>query len=382
MKDKNLFMFKKNIVYISFIAIFLCLQSVTCLKATESFNAVAEKDNKSKIGVIWENTSFSEALLSLKSKKNMGKLLFVDCYTQWCGPCKHMSNNVLSSKKAGDFFNSRYVSIKIDMEKGDGIQLVEKFKITAYPTFIVFDSNKIEIGRVIGSAEIDDFIEKVEYASDIKNSPNSLLNNFINTKTINDAYNYLSRLKYYGNNKDISSFIKKYYNDFDVRDKYSIKMWPYIVSSMSLEDNYMVDIVLNDKILFDENIGKANVDLKLLDVFINGLKSYLSGNLDMSNESLKKYIALTKLLNNGNIVNSIVIRSAEAQFYNLSNTIPKIFDIRFTRTKCGEHELLALVSLFLNIKSVSDLDKAEFVKQVKGGCDALSAEVSRYAGLK
>ena len=48
------------------------------------------------------------------------------------------------------------------MEKGEGINLARQFKIQGYPTFIILNSNGKELGRIVGGAEIKQFIQKVE----------------------------------------------------------------------------------------------------------------------------------------------------------------------------------------------------------------------------
>tara|TARA_R110002096_G_scaffold408842_2_gene608082 strand:+ start:2141 stop:2395 length:255 start_codon:yes stop_codon:yes gene_type:complete len=37
--------------------------------------------------------------------KEENKLIFVDAYTTWCGPCKIMDKNVFSDQKVGAFYN-------------------------------------------------------------------------------------------------------------------------------------------------------------------------------------------------------------------------------------------------------------------------------------
>ena len=61
---------------------------------------------------------FAEALEAAKSEN---KLVFMDCYTSWCGPCKLMASKEFVQEKAGEYFNPRFVSVKIDMEKGEKI---------------------------------------------------------------------------------------------------------------------------------------------------------------------------------------------------------------------------------------------------------------------
>ena len=71
-------------------------------------------------GVNFEHLSFREALDKAKSEQ---KYVFMDCYTSWCGPCKNMTQNVFPQKKAGDYFNPKFICVKYDMEKGEGPEL-------------------------------------------------------------------------------------------------------------------------------------------------------------------------------------------------------------------------------------------------------------------
>ena len=110
--------------------------------------------------VKWEEGTLNQAL---KKAKGSGKeLVFLDCYATWCGPCQYMAKSVFTTKEAGDYFNKKFVNIKIDMEKGEGINLARQFKIQGYPTFIILNSNGKELGRIVGGAEIKQFIQKVE----------------------------------------------------------------------------------------------------------------------------------------------------------------------------------------------------------------------------
>lgn len=114
-----------------------------------------------------EGATFSQAV---EFAQRDGRKIFLDCYTSWCGPCKKMARDIFPQQKVGDFMNPQFVCIKIDMEKGEGPELMKKFDITAFPTFIIFNSDGKEIGRWMGGADAERFIEKVKEHSTLPSS--------------------------------------------------------------------------------------------------------------------------------------------------------------------------------------------------------------------
>lgn len=102
-----------------------------------------------------ENKSFKE-LLALAKKEN--KLLFVDAFTTWCGPCKLMAKNVFPQESVGNFYNANFINSKIDMEKGEGIDIAKKYKVMAYPTYLFLNGDGELIHRVTSYYEPAEFI--------------------------------------------------------------------------------------------------------------------------------------------------------------------------------------------------------------------------------
>lgn len=109
-----------------------------------------------------EGTTLEQASAKAKAE---GKLIFLDCFTTWCGPCKMMARDVFPQEKVGAYMNPRFVNLKIDMEGTYGAPLAKKLQITAYPTFVIFNADAQEIGRFLGGSGADEFIKSVEEKS-------------------------------------------------------------------------------------------------------------------------------------------------------------------------------------------------------------------------
>ena len=74
---------------------------------------------------------------ALNVAKQQKKMVFVDVYTSWCGPCRWMSEEVLQTPEAATYFDKYFVCFKIDAEKGEGVEFAKKYNVHAYPTFLM-----------------------------------------------------------------------------------------------------------------------------------------------------------------------------------------------------------------------------------------------------
>lgn len=110
-------------------------------------------------GIVFEEEPMSDILA--KAKKD-NKLVFVDCYTSWCGPCRNLATNVFTLDEVGKYFNEKFVNTKVDMEKGEGPELAKKYGVSAFPTMLILDHEGNEVGRVVGFRGSEALIEAVE----------------------------------------------------------------------------------------------------------------------------------------------------------------------------------------------------------------------------
>ena len=87
-------------------------------------------------------TTWAEAVAKAKAEN---KLIFIDFYTQWCGPCLNMAQTVFSLPTVGYYYNQTFINLKIDAEEGEGITLAKKYGVRSYPTYAFIDPATEEI---------------------------------------------------------------------------------------------------------------------------------------------------------------------------------------------------------------------------------------------
>ncbi|XP_017065986.1 thioredoxin-1 [Drosophila eugracilis] len=65
------------------------------------------------------------------------KLVVLDFYATWCGPCKDMESTV---KALARKYSTKAVVLKIDVDKFD--ELTERYKVRSMPTFVFLKKDR------------------------------------------------------------------------------------------------------------------------------------------------------------------------------------------------------------------------------------------------
>ncbi|MCE2788554.1 MAG: thioredoxin family protein [Saprospiraceae bacterium] len=108
-------------------------------------------------GISFFEGTWKDALAKAKAED---KLLFVDAFAKWCGPCKSMAKNVFTQEKVGEYFNTNFVNLKLDMEETDGVTFGHKYPVQAYPTLFFLDGDGKVVKTIRGAQQVDGLLSQ------------------------------------------------------------------------------------------------------------------------------------------------------------------------------------------------------------------------------
>lgn len=249
-------------------------------------------------GVDFRELTFDEALAKAKAEK---KLVFVDCYTAWCAPCKAMAKDVFPQKAAGDFFNPRFVCVKFDVQKGEGVEVGKKLGTRAYPSFFIIRPDGSVQHAIVGGCELDVLIKRVERGL---NEKTSLL--YLDTRYQKgemgkkQLLDYKVALKEAYNHSKANEIQKELADILTDKDKVKAYFWPFFEEARVGSAD--MDFVLAHLPELEKNVGKEKLDQYLDEAYSNALNSAIKafhvpvdGGESLDLNKLKEQVANLKI---------------------------------------------------------------------------------------
>lgn len=94
------------------------------------------------------------------------KLIFVDAYTDWCSWCKVMDKETFPDPGVAGLMNEKFVNVRYEMETGFGMQMAAKYRVSGFPTFLIFTPEGKLVYRIIGYLKPKEFLEQLTFALD------------------------------------------------------------------------------------------------------------------------------------------------------------------------------------------------------------------------
>jgi hypothetical protein len=296
-----------------------------------------------------------------------------------------MTNNVFPQKICGDYFNPNFVNIKIDMEKGEGPELGKKYSVSAYPTFIIFNSNGEEIGRIIGGGGAEDFIAKVRSNVDPAFMPEALKAAYEKNKSFENAKAYLDALSNNRKSSEANAFMNAHFEEFTSSgDRFSEDFWKYASRSFTSINSNLLNQVVKNKKIYDDRIGRDKVNQALISAYQNILFAYVSGAETLSKEEADKAITSLSLLGDKNEVAYYYVMVADLYLNDKVDRIAGLFHAGASfRMTASEMERSQIERLFTSVKGMpASRVKAYYegrANALKNASDQATRQAERHA---
>ena len=136
--------------------------------------------------------ALSEAVKRSETEK---KPVMIDFITDWCRWCDTLDARTYSDPGVSSYVSEHVIPIKIDAEKGEGIEIAKKYGVSAYPTIIFIRSDGEEIDRILGYVPAEPFLKTVTDYVNGRNTLTALLAD-LGSKPDDPALRYALATKY------------------------------------------------------------------------------------------------------------------------------------------------------------------------------------------
>ncbi|MCP3932362.1 MAG: DUF255 domain-containing protein [Bacteroidetes bacterium] len=223
---------------------------------------------KSPKGIRFQALRWEEAL---KKAVEEDKLIFLDAFTSWCAPCKKMNIEVFPQKEVGDFFNDRFINVKLNMEMGDGIQLAKKHHISAYPTFLFFDGKGKIIHRAAGYFNAAGLLELGKDALHPENNLSAMQARYESKERDPEFLYQFAKASYLamdGSHPEIAAAYLETQSDWNTD-----KNLAFVFQFTEEADGAMFNYLLKNQLVFEKRFGKANVVNKIQELIYQKLSA-------------------------------------------------------------------------------------------------------------
>jgi thioredoxin-related protein len=230
----------KSILSLAFLSF-----SITVISQTKSIN--------------FEHGTFAE--IKAKAAKEH-KLIFVDAYTAWCGPCKQMAKNVFTNDAVANYYNTNFVNAKIDMENGEGVEFAKQYEVKCYPNLLFIDGEGNLIHRVAGSMSSKEFIDLGKHTEYPEKCFSYYSKNYEANKTNTD---FLLKYIEARDNTCLESqqLVQDYFTQQKEEDLSSKANWDMIVYHVNDLDSKVFDFVIAHKQKYIELYTEKAVNGKI-----------------------------------------------------------------------------------------------------------------------
>ncbi|MEQ6165962.1 DUF255 domain-containing protein [Ekhidna sp. MALMAid0563] len=209
--------------------------------------------------------SWNEAISSARTN---GKLIFLNAYAEWCEPCDEMEEYTFTDLEVANFFNQKFISVKLDMEDYPGVELAEEYTIGVFPSFLFINGNGEVVHRGCGAMDANQFLALAEDALSDTITLMAMEKRYdAGDRSTDFMLSYLELLEEAC--LDAERFAAGYLKNVELQD--ITKEVPWEVFAAYQWDIYSREFqyLLKNKELFEDSVGQKVVNAKLYDTYLS-----------------------------------------------------------------------------------------------------------------
>ncbi len=212
-----------------------------------------------------ESPEWAEILVAARQT---GKLIFLDGYTTWCRPCKKMDKQVFTQKEVANYFNQKFINVKYDMEKGEGLDLKLRYGISAFPTYLFISGSGEVLHRIVGAyTEGNDFLDYSILADKPGKSFTDLQKRYRSGERNSELiFSYLKALRMAGELEKEKGIVNDYLRLMTAEHFMDASYWGIVKTFLKDPASREFRILMENRNDIGEAIGQDEVDQKIFSV--------------------------------------------------------------------------------------------------------------------
>ena len=225
------------------------------------FTVSAQAQNRS---INFEQTQVWKKIVRKAQKEK--KLIFIDCYTSWCGACIIMAQQTFTVDTVADFYNSRFINVKCNVEKDlDGDMIKKKYNVQYFPTLMFIDpENQQSVHTLVGARKASTLIAEGRLALDPENNLSGLIKRYAaSERTPKFMVAYLSALDNAYKQDDVDKIVKTYIPSLTQEQLLTPEGWELIKQYIKDPLSPELQLVVSNRSKFYAIAGKEEVDTKI-----------------------------------------------------------------------------------------------------------------------
>ena len=215
--------------------------------------------------------------LALQRAEKENKLIFVDCYTTWCGPCKMLAKTVFTDPDVANVFNEKFVCAKLDMEKEVGLEFKKHYGVSAYPTMFFINKKGEMVHTLVGGVKGEVLLAQAEKALNATGMGAMNARYEEGDRDAEFIKDYMVMLTEANNAKKAEAVCVEYLSQFDKSKLMEKENWDLFEKYMNDYKTDLFEYAWANREAFYQALQKEKVQRKLETVWAIGSNSFVEG---------------------------------------------------------------------------------------------------------